>query len=239
MRVRVCSLCWGTAWERYGRGFVESFTRHWPADIELLLVTDDVVWLTRGRQVELQGIQGYREFVERWASVPVANGRERPEGGKVDASGYSWRHDAVKWMPQALAAIPGASGLEDGDIFVWFDADTVTTAKVPPRWVEDLLGDADVACLARPGKHTEIGFYAMRMSDRTRRVLRAFADLYIDDTIFRLSEQHSAFAWDRAIETQPGLIVRNLNTRGGRGHVWPHTVLAEFTEHRKGKRKDQ
>lgn len=239
MTVRVVSLCWGTAWERYGRTFAQTFADNWPADVELVIVTDRFIGLPRGKQAPLELISGYRAFLDRWSSDMAAMGHRAPQGTKTNENGYSWRHDAVKWMPQALAPIPGIEGLEDGDIFVWFDADTETTSKVPARWIESLLGDADVACIRRPGRHTEIGFYAMRMGPGTRRVLRLFADFYLNDSVFKLTEWHSAFVWDRALETEPELRVHDLNPTGARGHAWPKTtMLADKTLHHKGKRKD-
>lgn len=237
MTVRVCSLCWGTAWERYGEKFAASFARYWPPSVNLLMVTDGPVYLPRGRTTSLQDIQGYREFLAWWQTDRKATGYESGHR-KTNADGYSWRHDAVKWMPQALATIPGVEGLKDGDIFVWFDADTETTSKVPEGWVESLLGAADVACLQRLNAHSEIGFYAMRMGQRTRRVLRLFADLYINNAVFALQEWHSAFVWDTSLASEPGLKIANLSP-GMRGHVWPDTRLAEHTAHHKGKRKDQ
>ena len=239
MTVRVVSLCWGSAWDRYGRKFAQSFSEHWPKDVELVMVTDAFVGLPRGRQVYLDTIPGYRAFLDRWSGDKRATGFDPPAGTrKIDANGYSWRHDAVKWMPQALATIPGIAGLADGDIFVWFDADTETTSPVREGWIEELLGDADVACIRRPGTHTEIGFYAMRLKWQTRCVLNLFADFYKFGPLFEMSEWHSAYVWDRALDTEPGLKIKDLNPTGVRGHAWPFTPLAEFTTHNKGKRKD-
>lgn len=238
MTVRVCSLMWGQAYERYGHKFARSFTEFWPGDVELVIVTDRNLPLMRGRQIDLLSISACRDFRARWSDDPEANGRNCPIGVKVDDTGYSWRRDAVKWMPQAIAPFASIAGLTDGDIFVWFDADTETLKKVPEGWVESLLAGHDVACLQRGGTHTEIGFYAMRIGRETRSALRLFADFYIKGSVFSLKEWHSAYVWDRALETYPSLKVRNLNTGGGKGHVWPASPLSEFTLHRKGKRKD-
>ncbi|BCH33139.1 hypothetical protein MesoLjLc_50690 [Mesorhizobium sp. L-8-10] len=240
MKVRVCSLMWGTAWERYGRRFAGSFADFWPAGVELVVVADRDLPLRRGRTIRLQWFQGYQEFLLRWGTDSAARGMKPPERAKRDANGYAWRFDAVKWMPQALAPVAALSGMQDGDIFVWFDADTETKKPVPAGWIEDLLAGTDVACLQRPGTHSEIGFYAMRLGPETRAVLRIFADLYINDSVFKLREWHSAFAWDHALATQPQLKVRNLNSTGAKGHVWPLSpLLADYTLHHKGKRKDQ
>lgn len=239
MTIRVCSLMWGTAWERYGKMFAESFARHWPEAVELVVATDRGLPLPRGRQIALNDVPGYPEFVARYGDDRKAQGFDSGHH-RVDARGYSWRHDALKWAPQGLAPRAGVTHLKDGDIFVWLDADVETLKPVPEDWIEGLLDGHDVACLQRPGTHSEIGFWAMRMKPETRNVIWAFALPYASGRVFEMREFHSAYVWDRALATEPGLKVRNLtppNCRPRKGHVWPHTPLAEFTAHHKGNLK--
>lgn len=237
MTVTACSLVWGTAWERYGKTFVSSFARYWPVSNELVVVSDRHLAINRGVSLPLQAIPGVDAFRRRWADIPKAAGREIA-GAKVDENGYSWRHDALKWMPQAMAPMAALDELKDGDIFVWLDADVETTKPVPNGWVQDLIGICDVACLQRDGTHSEIGFYALRMNSRTRLLLEKFAMFYRTDKVFELREWHSAFVFDRCLESIPGLVVRNLNP-GGKGHVFPTSPLSQCLVHHKGKRKPQ
>lgn len=238
MKTRVVTLMWGTAWDRYGKRFYDSFCRYWPSETELFIVTDEVRGLSRAAEIELQSVPGYREFMNRWSGCSQANGYDCAPGIKTNAQGYSFKFDAVKWMPQGLAPEACLDGLNDGDILVWLDADVETIADVPADWIDSLLGSDDVAALRRFNNHTEIGFYAMRMGSGTRKVLRKFAGHYRAGTVFNLSEWHSAFVWDVALNSQPNLKVKNLNP-GGRGHVWPKSALAKYTRHDKGKRKPQ
>lgn len=237
MRTAVVTLMWGNAWVRYGWKFAATFARYWPRHYDLFVVGDQHYPLERGYQIPLDTVAGYKEFCEKWGADPVANGKNRPAGSKVDENGVSWRHEAVKWMPQALAPNAALRFFEDGDIMVWFDADVVTTNVVRVNWIADLLGDADVACLQRDRQHSEIGFYAIKVSPRTRFMMRTFAAFYTTGKVFDLPEWHSAYVWDRALENVPDLKVKNLSP-GLRGHVWPATKLAECTMHNKGKRKD-
>lgn len=238
MKTRVCTLMWGTAWERYGEVFVKTFDKFWPKDVELFIVTDRDLPVTRATQILLQGIDGYSQFMERWVNSPMANGREVPAGMKVDDKGYSFRYDAIKWMPQAIAPNAALDGLQLFDKFVWLDADVETTGKIRNDWIDELLDGHDVACLQRENQYTEIGFYAMEMTPTTRRVLDQFSEYYLSDQVFYLKEWHSAFVWDASIATEKTLNVRGL-CPGKRGHVWPLSPLAEFTVHKKGKRKPQ
>lgn len=237
MKIRVFSLMWGTAWERYGANFASSFAQYWPSEVELVVVADRQLPLSRGRVVDLTAIPGVAEFRRRWKDDLAANGKSPMKGPQVDDSGYSWRMDAVKWMPQAMAPLAVLGDMNDGDILIWFDADVVTTSRVEMGWPGDLVGDADIACLKRGGRHTEIGFYGVRISPRSKLFLERFAGLYDTDKVFKFKEWHSAFVFDRAMEVDPFLRIRNLSP-GGKGHVWPATMLSEHTVHLKGKRKD-
>lgn len=233
--MRVVTLMYGSAWERYGNIFATTFHRYWPAEADLVVVADRDLPLKRGRVTALNDIPGVVEFRARWNGHPKAAGMGRL-GVKVDEKGYSWRHDALKWMPQAMAPLAALDDMQDGEVLCWLDADVETTSAVPADWVEGLLGDCDVACLQRAGTHSEIGFYACRISPDTKAMLRHFAGLFADDTIFSLREQHSAFAFDVALNAAPWLKIRNLSP-GKRGHVWPSTALADHAVHKKGKRK--
>jgi hypothetical protein len=242
MKIAVCTLAWGYAWEKYAKRFVDTFEQYWPSDIELHLVTDETRGHPRAKEISLSSLRGFKEFKERWSEDPTARGMRPPKGQKVDDKGYSYRFDAVKWMPQALAPEPVAQGLSDGDILVWFDADTFTHKNVRPGWIEELIGKHDVVAPLRPGTYTEIGFYAVRINQWTRPAFAEFANLYREDRVFGLDEWHSAYAWDYAFRYKAGLNVGtvvnpNAAEYGKVKHVWPLSRLAEFTEHLKGKRK--
>lgn len=239
MKTRIFTLMYGSAWERYGQAFADSFARFWPKDVDLVVVSDRQLPLKRGRVADLISIPGVTEFRHRWKNDLRACGKSPPAGMKKDETGYSWRLDAVKWMPQAMAPLAVLGDMYDGDVLVWFDADVETIASVHMGWVTELLGDGDIACLQRGHTHSEIGFYAVRISTRTKAFLRRFAAFYATDDVFNMKQWHSAFVFDRALEADPGIKVTNLNPGGGKGHVWPGSLLAEKTVHRKGNRKDQ
>lgn len=228
---------WGTAWDRYGEIFATSFAKFWPEQVELVVVADRQLPLPRGRCADLLSIPGVTEFRHRWKNDAAANGRKPPAGAKRDENGYAWQLDAVKWMPQAMAPLAVLEDMYDGDILVWMDADVETVSKVPLGWVGELLGDGDVACLQRRGTHTEIGFYAVRINARTKRFLRKFADFYASDEVFGLKQTHSAYVFDRALESVEGIKVVGL-CPGEKGHVFPRSPLHDHLRHYKGKRKD-
>lgn len=233
--VRVCTLMWGSAWDSYGKAFAESFTKYWEDGIEIVLVTDQPRPFDRAFQLVLSSIQGYSEFIQKWEAsnikVPVPTTADNITG---------WKHNAVKWAPQALtpaAVLRSRKNWIDGDIFVWLDADVETTNCVTSSWVEDKLGGHDIACLRRNNTHTEIGFYAMRLNAQTRSILNRFADLYTSFDILKHKEWHSAYAWDIAVAENQFVSINNLSFPNSPNHVFPHSVLASALVHHKGNRK--
>lgn len=238
MRARVVTLMYGSAYERYGKEFLRTFDEFW-SGVELLVVADRDYGFGKHLYVPLKSVDGYSQFMDRWGADPVARGMRPPNNAKRDANGYSWRHDACKWMPQALAPIAALEGMQDGDLVTWLDADVRTTAPASAVWLGDLIVDADVACLQRDGSHSEIGYFSVRLNRHTRTAITLFAELYRSGEIFNLKEWHSAFAWDAAFNSVAGLITTKSLNPGGKGHVWPNTRLAECLIHDKGKRKDK
>lgn len=233
MTTRVITLLYGNAWERYGKVFHDTFAAHWPKDVELVIFTDRNLKAPRATLKPLgPDVEAFRE---RWKDDRAANGYKGE--GKIGADGKFWRWDAVKWAPQGIVPAMGLDGMEDGDVFCWLDGDVETTAKVNEGWLEGILKGHDLAALQRPPRHSEIGFWAIRVSPVTRAMVAKFADFYISDDVFGLTETHSAYVFDRAVECFPELTIRNL-CPGKVGHVFPKSPLAECLIHKKGKRKD-
>lgn len=248
MPLTVVSGAWGPRRAEYAGPFVEAFHAHWGAEVRLQLFTDQAVRLPElpGRLHMLNrsiGAEcpGYLEFMARHMGSPRAAGREvSPKWKEKDRRlGYNWRFDAVKFAGQAFVPEAAARDLEDGDVLCWLDADVIAFRHVPEGFIESLIGSDDGAYLGRAPKHSEIGFWAIRINDGARRFLRRFADLYREDAIFELKEWHSAFVWDHArrwAEAEGLIRMRDL-TPGGSGHVWFQSPLRSCLDHLKGNRK--
>ena len=230
MSVHACTLMWGTAWERYGHLFAQTFD-HWDESIDLTLVTDNnIPFFARPKFVYLKNLPGYTHFKEQWEENPV----------KVFVpEQHQWKYDAMKWVPQAVTPhhVISMSKWKDGDIFVWLDADTTFHGLIDEEWIEKVLDGHDVACLQRKPVHTEIGFYALRLNEKTRAAMKRFHDHYVNRTVFDLKEWHSAFVWDAAIDADPSITINNLNKTNDKTHVFPLSILAEKIVHNKGHRK--
>lgn len=245
MTLTIVTGCWGPRREDYARMFLAGFEKHWPDEVRLLIYADGPISASGRADVrDLADCEGYSEFIARHSGDPVKCGKVPAPGAtwkpKDIAAGYNFRFDAVRFAGQGFIPEDAADSLPDGDVLCWLDADVASRAPIPRGWVEGLLAGQDGAYLGRAPKHSEIGFWAVRLNPRTREMLVSFARHYRSEIVFDLSEWHSAYVWDCArmavTRSSLGLDMRNL-TPGGSGHVWLKSPLAAYLEHRKGDRK--
>jgi hypothetical protein len=234
--IRVCSGWHPQGSRLYGRRFLESFDRFWSKDIELRVYTEEPEQMPRDACRDLWAIPGARDCQAHYAPAQY-HGRVPDERWKPSAraAGYNYRFDAAKFWKQLI--IPQAASLDmpDGDILIWLDGDVETIAPIEKEQIADWLGDAEVCYLGRAPKHSEIGFWAVRLNAITRKFLRLIALQYTSGRVLQLKESHSAFVWD-AVRQSMRMIERDM-TPGGRGHVFPQSPVGQHLRHDKGKRK--
>lgn len=225
----------------YGDRFIETFCRYWPLDVRAHCYVESQGFPSgRINLRHLHLCDKIHLFLERHKDNPASQGREPNSRWKESAreAGYNFRFDAYKFCRQCVVPKHAAMFMRDGEILCWLDADVVTFADVPSGFVESLLGDADLVHLGREPKHSEIGFWAVRLNPSTRKFLADFSDVFTSDEVFKLKEWHSAFVFDvcRYAFIAAGGKSRNL-TPGGAGHVWFQSPLARYMDHLKGSRK--
>jgi hypothetical protein len=225
-------------YDELGHQFCQSFDEYWPASVELIAYVDTPRPLPRAGQRPITCLRGLDEFQRRHRENLAAHGRQpnRLWKARDREKGSSFRWDAVGFASQLFIPEHAAQSLPDGEILAWFDADVKTyRGKVPRHFIEDILGDADLCYLGRGDKHSEIGFWACRLNDRSRAFLASMPDLYRSDKIFELAETHSAYVFDHCRKLARGLRVKDL-TPGGSGHVWFHRTspVARYLDHLKG-----
>lgn len=247
MSVTVCTGFSPIGRVEYGERFLRTFSQFWPADVGLKVFVEHSdakleASMRDGTFVSLWSCPGVEDFIKRHINRPEAVGRQPgPKWKSGDVRrGYSFRFDAVKFCRQLFIPETAAAGLADGDILVWLDADVVTYRQIPNGFVEGMLGDADCCYLGRGRKHSEIGFWAVRLNPLTRGFLGLLAATYRSDIVFSLGEWHSAFVWDACRTASADKGVRFLDlTPGGQDHVWMQSPLVHYTDHVKGDRKRQ
>ena len=232
--IRVCSGFSPSGFKEYGKRFLETFHKHWPPEVDLVVFTEEEVAMPRGSCRSLWDCWGAAQFIRRNRDNPERCGTKQHRKWKPKYIGrlYNFRFDACKFFKQCLIPEAAIHGMEDGDILVWLDADVVTFADVPDDAIEKFMGGSDIAFLGRQGTHSEIGFWAVRMNYRTREFLAMFADVWRSDKVFELEEWHSAFVFDWC-RRHTSMKENNL-TPMGRGHVWTMSPLASCMDHLKG-----
>jgi hypothetical protein len=221
----------------YGSRFLASFAKHWPADVQLHVYTEEPEPMDRGVCRNVLAITGAAALLRDLGERPEACGKQSREGWKQSEmeAGYSFRYDARRFFKQLIIPADCARDMKDGDVLIWMDGDVETTAPVPRVLPDSLLGNRDLFYLGREPKHSEIGTWGVRLNDTTRAFLDALSRCYIGRGFFELREWHSAFVFDHVRGMFPQMQQRNL-TPGGRGHVYPRSALAPYLRHDKGDR---
>src|SRR5260370_36665964 len=236
MTVTVCSGFAPAGYREYGHNFINSFDKYWPRDIDLIVYSEEKVMMPRGECRSLWDCEGARDFHDRHNHDPRRRGTEPIKGWreKDHKEGYSWRFDAAKFYKQCLIPYDVSKTLYQGDIIVWLDADVVTFANVPDKFIENLIDGNDLAFFGRGSYHTEIGFYVIRIGKQSRAMLQEFAETYTSDNFLTLREHHRAYVFDypRKNAEDRELRPKNLTPSAG-GHVWLMSPLAKYTDHLK------
>lgn len=254
MNLTICTGAWGPKAKSYLESFLPGM-KLWPREVRFLIYTDALPpgFITAfGNNPEehlawarsMHDLAGWETFMATRRTDPIACGRQqRSDHHWKDSAvrgGYNFRFDAVGFAGQGFVPEAAAVGLQDGEILCWMDADVIAHTPVPEGFIEGLVGKHDGAYLGRGLKHSEIGFWAVKISPRTREFLFAFADAYRSQRVFCMGEWHSAYVWDetrREMERHGRpLNMRNLTPRG-HGHVWHQSPLGLYLDHLKGDRK--
>jgi len=229
---------WSPAgYREYAKACTSTFRQFWPKEVEFVAYTEEPEDCPGIDVLSLSLCEGVDDFISKYIGNPTACGHEPVTGWRqkeID-KGYSYRFDAVKFCRQMFIPEHAALDMADGDILVWLDADVITHKKVPLDFVPGLLGYKDICYLGRGSKHSEIGFWAVRLSPITRDFLMSLAQTYRTAEVFKLAEWHSAFVFDACLKAYRtvGLKEQDL-TPNGRGHVWFQSELAFYMDHLKG-----
>lgn len=233
---------WGGHVQRFAGSFTKGLAQYAP-EIPVCVFIDGP-YVPPGRYAQLFTMgqtNGWSQFMARHENHAAAHGRSPTPKWKRGAieSGYYFKFDAVRFAGQAFVPEAMADALSDGELLVWLDGDVQAFAPIPKGFFDELVGDEDGAYLGRGGKHSEIGYWCVRLSPRSRLFLHRFAELYRSDELFELKEWHSAFVWDHArreAEAVGGFKMRNL-TPHGHDHVWFQSPLGKYLDHLKGEKR--
>lgn len=245
MPIAVVTSCSAAGWLQYGRHFFDTFDRFWPLDVDLYIASEDVLPLPRGNRhqvtfIDLNSNLEVVEFLKRCASNPRANGSS---SGRVVTMqdkryGYNFRMDAFRFSKKVFALKMAADRVLRGRL-IWLDADVVTTALVPWGFLTELPPASQaLAYLDRKPYHSECGFVGYNLDHPiTHAFINKFAGTYLSDAVFELKEWNDCFVFDHLRKTM-GVSSYAIPHKSV-SHPFVHSVLGQYMDHLKGRRKDR
>ena len=256
-RFAVVTTCHAAGYRDYGQIMVETYLKHWPEEVPLLLYHEGFEPPTAPGRIESHDLvdasPALMAFKARHLGNPRAHGKVQPRrrlrigplsiptpmrGKKAP---YRW--DAVRFAHKSYA-IFDAARRTDADTLIWVDADTRFFADVDMAELAALAPpDTAVSCLRRPN-HSECGFvvYNLRHPE-TRRLLDEFEAMYSQDLLFAEREFHDSFLFDVVRQRAEARGARTHDIAEGAGarasHVLINSRLGRFMDHMKGDRKTE
>lgn len=232
--IRVVTTMNAAGWNQTGGKMVESFRRHWPADVELVVYAEgfkvpDYMGATIRKLPSWQD-----EFKIRHKDSRTANGQM--------PSRYDYRFDAVKFSHK-VGAVVDAGLAQNSGVMIWLDADTFTHSPVTHKWLESLFPEpAYIAWLNRINHYPECGFVMYRCGHRSHvAAMEAMRKYYTSDRVLTLPQTHDSWLLQHVIEgmARAGEIEPPVSLSGD--PTWSHPFvngpLGACMDHMKGDRK--
>lgn len=234
---------------RYGQRMIDTFDRHWPRRVPLLVYAEDCVPQMPSDRVTVLDLHATSPdlvaFKQRHSNNPVANGTIAKDTS-VPFKDNHFKWDAVRFSNKVFAVIHAATTVAT-DWMIWLDADTLTFRDVPEDFLDSICDNSAMACyLGRQEKyHSECGWVAYNLRHpQLLPFMSAWRDLYVKDQLFSLREYHDSFLFDelrRRFQAQ-GTHFHNMTPvlgKKGPGHPFIASELGRYMDHLKGDtRKD-
>ncbi len=234
-----------------GKNMLNSFDKNWPLEVNLYVFTENFEvtdkYSDRIHFVDLLNASpDLVNLKERWKNNPMANGfpDEITEGVEP-----SFRYNAVKFAHKIFAII-SADNLVNTDILIWMDADINTFREIPIEFLSNItpvnkneLGHDHLASyIGREIYVTECGYVAYNRNHYFySEMMNIYRKFYMDDTILNFSDRTDCGAFDIMRMTGETIGVKfhnlGLNVKVNNDHYFINTILGQYMDHLKGKRK--
>lgn len=227
----------------YGKRCIESFLRHWPKDVRLLVYAEDVdVELSDVRLTVLDHVKSLpllEKFRTEYGSNPFANGID-PRGRR---SQKDFRWDAIRFSNKVFAitdAIRRTRG--HADQLIWLDADTVTHKDIPLRLLNQLAPrENELAAYLNRKSYPECGWVGYNLNHPKIPVFtERFEQAYLSGEFLTLKESHDSFVfWTivKRMEQDQEASFKYLGSDSAKGHIFINSILGGYLDHLKGDRK--
>lgn len=230
---------WGPGgWDLYAKRFVESFVKHFPANVKLHAYYHDC-------EVPYAAPQDPRISYFCLNDDPSHEEAQKhcaKHNGQM-ADGYNFRFDAAKFNHKAFAIASSFKMLKGKSNFthvVWMDADTYATGPVPEGFLESLVGQSSMGTLMREDcEYAETSFMWFKLGGTApARIVRNVAWKYASGLFTQEKEWHDGWLYSEAFKQEPGLVTDLApNSRGL--DAFHQSPLCAFFTHLKGNKKHQ
>lgn len=219
-----------------GQRMIQSYSKHWPAEIPLTVYAEDASSWTSNPLYSLKDLHQCEptlvDFINRNSGRP---GQHNPLAMELGAIRFSYKTYSILNAAQNC----------ESDYLIWLDADTYTYADIPIEFLNSLVDSKTfLVYLGRNNTNSECGFviYNMKHAD-TADFFATWRDLYETDKLFDLEQWHDSYVFDSIrlqFERQRGTINRNLTPSGkDYDHVFINSELGKYIDHMKGPRKNE
>lgn len=246
MSVSVVTSFSAEGYELYGKRCLDTFHQYWPKEVVLHIVSEHKIDLPQFEDRKVIGYNLYQESMKARDFYLIYGANEDAHGrGKIGKdrklnrhwrTGYSFRHDAIKFSKKVFAIRIAAANTSSGRL-IWLDADTITLQPIPLALINHVSPDsAAISYFDRSPYHSECGFVVYNLDILgTRHFIRRFADLYYSGKVFELAEWHDSwvFDWLRKHSDLPEWQIPHNNS----GEPVKRSVLGQYLDHLKGARK--
>jgi hypothetical protein len=243
MNTFAITTCSPEGWEKYGRRMVETFAKHWPADVRLVVYTEGFKIPTAPNLIEAHFPPWFYQW-KRWHQNDAdPNGRDQARNRR--GREYDFRRDCVKFAHKVAAITDAASGSE-ADLIIWLDADIITHAPVDHAWFESLFPATGglMAWLDRAHVYPECGFMMFRSHPYRDGFMHRLRSIYESDRVLQLPETHDSYVIQQLVRlsVHEGLMQQPYSLSGPKArqshHPFVISRLGERLDHAKGKRKE-
>jgi hypothetical protein len=180
-------------WREYGHRMVETFLKHWPDDVSLMLYNEGFVAPVYERVIPCEFPEWFPKWKEKHARNDAAHGLDVRVNRRGRA--YDYRYDCVRFSHKIAAITDSAAD-------IWIDADVVTHRRVTHDWLDRFAprGEDYLAWLDRRNKYPECGFLMFNTrNDRHLEFMRLLRKTYESDDVFNYKETHDSYIIEQSI----------------------------------------
>lgn len=245
-------------YQKYGKRMLQTFDEHWPKNVKIYMYYEGSIF-PKERYSErvifknlLKECPDLVNFKQRWAHDPVANGMPDQNGipnglrrtGEIKdkwKNNHTYLWDAVRFSHKAYCQIYASKQIQ-ADIMFWIDADTITFRDVSELLFKSWFPDNYYLSYLGREAYSECGFmgYDLKHQYNDEFMLR-WKEMYDRDYVYKLENWTDCHTFDYIrlqMEKENKILCYDLNKERVKGHPFVNSILGDYMDHLKGKRKD-